>query len=67
MVIDYLYQLESVEVNSLKYQEREAYLTVLNYLGRRARDPQLLKEIRKHMLRFLPKHQLPQIHRQASK
>ena len=56
MVIDYLYQLESVEVNSLKYQEREAYITVLNYLSRRARDPQLLQEIRKHLLRFVSKH-----------
>ncbi|QMU28861.1 hypothetical protein [Adhaeribacter radiodurans] len=59
MVVDYLYQLKSMDVNSLPWQDREAFVTVLNYLSRRVRDPHLLDEIKKQMLQLLPKNKTP--------
>ena len=58
MVVDYLYQLQGMDVNTLKWQERESFITVLNYLSRRERDPQLLSQIKNQMLRLLPKNTL---------
>ena len=56
MVVDYLYQLQGMDVNTLKWQERESFITVLNYLSRRERDPQLLHQIKNQMMRLLPKN-----------
>ncbi|QNF31979.1 hypothetical protein HUW51_04275 [Adhaeribacter swui] len=56
MVVDYLYQLQGMDVNALKWQERESFITVLNYLSRRERDPQLLSQIKNQMSRLLPKN-----------
>jgi len=58
MVVDYLYQLQGMDVNALKWQERESFITVLAYLSRRERDPQLLSQIKNQMLRLLPKNNL---------
>lgn len=56
MVVDYLYQLQSMDVNALKWQDREAFVTVLKYLSRRERDPQLLNAIKNQILRLLSKN-----------
>ncbi|RDC66454.1 hypothetical protein [Adhaeribacter pallidiroseus] len=58
MVVDYLYQLQGMDVNTLKWQERESFITVLNYLSQRERDPHLLSQIKNQMLRLLPKNTL---------
>ena len=58
MVVDYLYQLQGMDVNTLKWQDRESFITVLNYLSRRERDPQLLSQMKNQMLRLLPKNTL---------
>ncbi|PSR53390.1 hypothetical protein AHMF7605_07545 [Adhaeribacter arboris] len=55
MVVDYLYKIQSLDVNSLQWQDREAFVTVLRYLSRRVRDPHLLDEIKNQMLRLLAK------------
>jgi len=55
MVVDYLVQIQSMDVNSLNWQDREAFVTVLKYLSRRVRDPHLLDEIKNQISRLLPK------------
>ena len=47
MVIDYLFKVESINIESLNWQERESLVTVLNYLGKRERSPYLLDQIKK--------------------
>ena len=53
MVIDYLFKVESMNIESLNWQERESLVTVLNYLGKRERNPYLLDQINKSISRLV--------------
>jgi hypothetical protein len=52
MVIDYLLRVESMDIKSMKKQEQESLVTILNYLGKRANNPFLLSQIKRNINRI---------------
>lgn len=53
MVVDYLGKIESMDIKSLKKQERDSLVTILSYLDRRERNPWLIQKIKNNINRLL--------------
>jgi len=53
MVVDILFKVESMNIETLKKQERESLVTILSYLGRRERNPRLIHQIQNNIVRLL--------------